>query len=393
MIKRAIGWIRVVLPTLAVYPFLVLLITVLTDALYLAQWLQLRALFRQIEVSPEILRPFVITRMSWLTVCAIAFGVFRAVGFHPLCHQDYRQWLSMTPWNIHKPLLGGPPWPLLQDVVIVLLLMLCGHEFSSLALIIPTGFLAGYLLAAAGLSLATGEWQLGYVISFWLATLPLLYGYWEWLPLAMLPCVGLAYWAMRRSLAKFPWELTEEFERKLRMRPDAVPYQGQLGWPFCLMAPKTPTEWIGRRDGLLLSLLLGWFEFTAFTALYNVSAQQLRPVDPAVMFFPFIPLAIGSGVTLLAIYGSHWPPISLWGRLLTGRWIISSYDKMAVLPALAVATSLVLHSTHQIELGAVGTTLGFLMLLVFQPRVEEWWLTGPHRINGILQVSDCVQLQ
>ena len=36
------------------------------------------------------------------------YGIHRAVALHPFYREDYRKWLELTPWTVHKPLPLGP---------------------------------------------------------------------------------------------------------------------------------------------------------------------------------------------------------------------------------------------------------------------------------------------
>lgn len=388
MFLRIVTWLRVVAPAPGIWAALLIVPALLIEGGIGSLYLRLEP-----ELWSALAEPYLVCRMMLWGGMAFMYGVYRAFAFHPLYDRAYCDWLKIVPWNVEKPLIGAPPWLVWQDVIVALGLMAASHELTRFCLIIPLSFVAGYLLVNTVLNWLTDEWQLAYLNAFWLCSLPLLYRHWELLLPACVPCLVIGYWATRRALCRFPWDLSKHFSDKFSRIADPVPASSALGWPYSLMAPKSPQAWITLHDGLLLSLLLGWIEFTTSTAIYGAHELWGRPLPPRNILGVLLPMTFICLGRLVIIYGSHWPPISFAGRLWTGRWIIPAYDKMVVMPVLAWLTSAGLHWTLQIEFAAVGTTLAFLMLLVFSPRVEDWWLTGPHRINGTLQLSDCVQLQ
>jgi hypothetical protein len=84
---------------------------------------------------------------------------------------------------------------------------------------------------------------------------------------------------------------------------------------------------------------------------------------------------------------SYRPPISLFGRLATGRWIIPGYDRALVAPIgglliwwwLAPALSEVLHVPTAIGL-SISLTLALLAVLVPGPSYRDWVLASPCRM-------------
>ena len=80
------------------------------------------------------------------------------------------------------------------------------------------------------------------------------------------------------------------------------------------------------------------------------------------------------------------PPISVLGRIRTGRWIIPGFDRCLVGPVLAVlAASTVLGLCQEAQVpqeitASLGITTVLLVTLTTPPRLREWRLTGEHRI-------------
>ena len=80
------------------------------------------------------------------------------------------------------------------------------------------------------------------------------------------------------------------------------------------------------------------------------------------------------------------PPISLWGRIWTGRWIIPGYDQMLAAPVCALIVGVLLPFLLDYW-GAppeyffpLSLTVVLLIVLEMGPSLNRWQLTGNHRI-------------
>ena len=49
-----------------------------------------------------------VTRIAIHLGGMVAYGLYRAMGFHPFFRPSYRKWLETTPWTWRKPLPVGP---------------------------------------------------------------------------------------------------------------------------------------------------------------------------------------------------------------------------------------------------------------------------------------------
>ena len=91
---------------------------------------------------------------------------------------------------------------------------------------------------------------------------------------------------------------------------------------------------------------------------------------------------------LVAYCSFHWPPISLWGRIWTFRWIIPGYDQALVAPLCALMVG-IMAPVATYSLGVLwrfafptSLTLMLLITLGMGPRLRQWRLTGNHRITA-----------
>lgn len=376
-LRRFRRWMRVVMPR---GEFGALFLFALLGIESIGLWFFLQ----QIPVDEDFAR----FRICWLAGGGLAYGLYRAFAFHPLTNEDYRRWLELTPWNVSQPLPAGPVWLVPQDLVVILALIALNHELTWQNAVIPMCMLLGFLVGNLCLNWATGEWALSAAMAFALAGLPLLHRQLEYVLPVQLGCLGLSYWATRRSLQRFPWDVSQGLHAQLNKSPTEILQPQQLGWPYDLLAPTVPKLRITFHDGACISLLLGWLEFALMTML----SQLPNPPDRAVtLFFTFPGLFAGLGAIIVTT--SNYPsPIDLWGRFWTLRWIIPAHD---VLPATYLAAALVtvlLHATFQIWAGALGTAVTFLILLVFSPKVDEWRLTAPHRLRFVKSSQEFIQL-
>jgi hypothetical protein len=312
---------------------------------------------------------------------AAIYGMYRALAFHPVANPRYRAWLAATPWTSRKPLPAGPPHLVAQDVVLVGLALALGWWTAGpKALAVPLLFLAGYLVPLALELAGTGEGLYAYAVGFGLGLVVRLL---PDLPLALAAAAAtylVAYAGLRQSLRNFPWE-----------RPDAPPKPAvrdiqvgvdPLGWPFARLGPKfADGRPMSLRNALLTSLLVGWW-------FHALAALPWDPGDRASLLFAGVCLAAGLAplFRLIAYLPGYAPPISLLGRLATGRWLIPGYDQVFVAPLLAawIGFSLpwFLVSAGLDSLVAMPLTLGLTLFVVLAmgPDRKTWRLTGHHRI-------------
>jgi hypothetical protein len=99
-------------------------------------------------------------------------------------------------------------------------------------------------------------------------------------------------------------------------------------------------------------------------------------------------------VLRIVIYvAGYAPPISIFGRVATGRWIIPGYDVVFIAPLAAVAAAWLIMLTGE----AAGIAIALYaplaagaavwLALALPPRRETWQLTGHHRIAYRLRAA------
>ena len=109
-------------------------------------------------------------------------------------------------------------------------------------------------------------------------------------------------------------------------------------------------------------------------------------VLPLGIFFYVTPFAFF--IRLLVYIGPCRPPISLWGRIMTARWIIPGYDCVFVAPLCTLLVALIGLAVGIVADPAYWGTVVYpltmaaalIVALNMGPSLARWRLTGHHRI-------------
>ncbi len=331
---------------------------------------------------------FHVAAAFFLRVAAVVYAVTRIVGTHPYLQRDYRAWLERTPWTVRKPLPQGPVELVWEDGVFLGALVLL-HALLPLSgsVKILNQFLIVQVLMLSWTFFATGAATSGYLS---LLGLGLVVRFWPspWVCFAIAVSTYLvAYDGLWRSLARFPWQNSEFWEAYYKVylnQKEAV--ASSLGWPqdrFLKDVHDARRLRVNRLDALLISMLIGFWIFCA-QSLFTNPGDRL-----GFLAFSLIAVAILPGVRL-AIYAMGCAgPISFWGRILKGYWIIPGYDRVFLgsllipLVAGAVLGSLYLAGAPlEITLPAT-TSAAFATALLAPPRLRDWRLTGKYRMTWL----------
>jgi hypothetical protein len=341
-----------------------------------------------------------------------AYGVFRVVAFHPFYRPGYRQWLESTPWTARQPLPNGPIHFVWVDAVLFVVGSAPAWWEGDMAPMTSLSILLAFYLLALGTALwGTGEWASGAFVLFGIGLgLRLSYGP-RGTALAILAATWLvAMGGLARSLRRWPWALDWQasMDRTRRMQSLEVGQTARrMGWPFDRLGPGFPAADLAyrTRDLILGPLLGGWWFHVALAVLPSAfaigvpqKAALIRVVLGSFLLSHAVPLCIMA--RLFMYLRGYAPPINLWGRIVTFRWIIPSYDQVFVTPltAAVVGGSLPFWLTRQaipMEIAApIDFTIVLWLILLGGPSRASWWLTAQHRIvpaaygsEGFIQVG------
>jgi hypothetical protein len=371
-----IRWLRVVLPSLEWLVLFAALYGLATGIMLAVEWW---FGVRLEEVRWQASR-------AVLVFATVLYATWRVLAYHPLSLPEYQTWLAATPWTSRQPLPLGPVHLVLQDVVLLGSGVLCAWlNGDPWALYVPQLFLVVYLWFLGSSLFWTGVWPCGYAVAFGVGLVVWL---WRDLPAGLLVALltyGVAYLGLRRSLAHFPWPIRwPRLAGTLGATPQTQSVAAVLlGWPFGRLSPRNaePPILVPLHHAVLISALVGWWTFAVVSLVPKAEDQQL------VLLFVLSLVALAVPGIRLGIYcDGYAAPISLLGRLATGRWLIPGYDQVFVAPLLAVAAgstlggaAILLGLDLLVALPVVIAVVLFLSLGL-GPSLQVWRLTGNHRI-------------
>ncbi len=335
-------------------------------------------------------RSYALPRFHFLLGACVAYGGYRVLAFHPLSplRPGYLPWLRTTPWSDRLALPLGPVHLVWQDVVVLLALLLLGAEnpHSSPPLYV-LAFLIPYLLGLAGSLIVACACRQIFAILFGLGLVVRLWeNSWAAAGVAVL-FYGVALLALRRHLYASVHPSEPGRWPPERTRP-------RLPWPYPMLSAFKTTTTGSAENALLASALMGWLSYVLVFLIGPDPESKLEIAAPV-----WVGVALlGPWLRLLVYRLGHAPPISLWGRIRTGRWIIPGYDQILVTPLVALSAGLILSGA--LGLGGVPVELGLavtvfvvlLILLLGGPTFERWHLTGHHRLSVPLQNSACIRI-
>ncbi|MHC5538937.1 hypothetical protein ACYOEI_12015 [Singulisphaera rosea] len=316
---------------------------------------------------------------------AVGLGIFRVLAFHPFFRPRYREWLARTPWTSRSPLPDGPVSLIWEDAILVSVLasMVLHAPLVSPPRILTT-FLVSYLAALLVTLMTTGASAYGYAIVFGFGLIAHLWQEpWAALSVALaFACVGQL--GLCRSLERFPW--ASEPDWYLAGFTKALGFSRHLetkcGWPYDQCRPQAARlVKIPLSDAIVLSLLAGWGFFVFLGKLEEPRERVAAARDISVFM-----IMVMAGIRTLVYVLKGLPPISLLGRLATGRWIIPGYDQIFMASIVTcVAPFVIALGLRQIGasdevIGSMAIASALFVVLKTGPRLETWGLTGRLRI-------------
>jgi hypothetical protein len=321
-------------------------------------------------------------RDAWFARCVLmvlgtmGVGIARVTLLHPRFNQKYAGWLTATPWQPELPLPLGPVNLVWEDLLLLIPLALLAWFDIPISPLLPvTFYLVGF--SAAVVSSIRGEQAKPFIASWVLLwSLALLSVRSPWLlSMVLVGSVFFTRFANEMSLGHFPWDIGDPM-REIHRQPRA-----SLSWPFDRVGPIRDPKPITPAIGWATAALAGWWIFVIMEVIDRAGGRVLLPA-----FADQIPafLAVLTLFQLAPYVAGNWPPISLRGRLMTGRLIIPGYDYVLIRPALACGLAwglprLLHHLPLQVStaitvFGVVGVALNL------GPSLQHWRLTGQHRM-------------
>lgn len=378
-------WMRRVLPRGDMVTF-VISVELLIEIVYvLARWWFF-------FVDEEFFRRI---RFGWLIISSATYGLHRIISFHPAANFEYRRWLELTPWTADKTLPGGPLQIVPQDLIVIGGLAFLYRIPSLDMLYFPVAFLFGYHFTLAMYARLLGHWKLAYLLGLSLSFVVFLIERPEAAFAAANGCFVIGRIAVSRALRTFPWSLPWQVEMRSFKAINEEEKRKRLGWPYDQLTPRTPERLVPLHDGICISLLAGWWWFVILSLLIPDMKAFLASISIFVTFASAL-------VRFTNYVTAHRSPLSFFGRIFTGHWIIPSFDQILIAPILAFLTSAITQATAVfllmtplvrfpmaanpdamttgMTISAIGITITLYLLLVTGPVLEFWRLAAKHRI-------------
>lgn len=319
-------------------------------------------------------------RMPFLVIFSGWYGYYRVRSFHPFYSRKYREWLCLTPWSIEKPLPRGPIHLIWADLITLVPLTFLAYSNFSIAALVPLiVFLSVYLVMIC-ITFVAERASLVVLCLFLVPFTFYPYANRYFAVLVLILLYIICWVGLYQFLRGFPWNTRYwKADTVKELREQAI-RQRLIGWPFeYLNVYRTPS--ISISGAFILSLLLIWW----------LHVTQWFFIDPHLVKFFFMFVLNVALFRALAYGGIHRPPISLLGRVFTGRLIIPRYDKIFVAPicillaGIALPLGLLKMNYRGAWIFELSFFLIFFLALSLPPSLREWRLTGAHRVSRHVQ--------
>ena len=320
-------------------------------------------------------------RMPFLVIASGLYGYYRLRAFHPFYSRKYREWLCLIPWSVDKPLPQGPVHLIWADLITLVPLTALAYSNFKIAAPVPLiVFLCVYLVMICITFVA--ERASFAVLCLFLAPFtfyPFANRYFAVLVLILLYII--CWVGLHQFLSGFPWNTKYwKTDTVKELREQAI-RQRVIGWPFRYLNVYGTYE-ISISGAFILSLLLTWW------------LHVIRWVVGGPHFFAGLLIMLPICVALFRaiIYACIYrPPISLLGRIFTGRLIIPGYDMIFIAPIYILLAgtllpfALCLLGVNFTLTAEISFFMIFFLALSLPPNLREWRLTGAHRISRHVQ--------
>ncbi len=335
------------------------------------------------------------------------FHAIRPCASHPGLRSKYRQWLAFTTWTHRKPLPEGQPNLSWFDFLALGLVTLIAYinqaqdgttfldHLSPMCWLIPLMVFFGiYNLAMFFAMIATVPSAAVLLIFMPFVVFPHL-NLIIALGVLLIFCAYL-HWCHYQYLRGFPWNQPEwKFDPMRQLRKDSVAKLSP-SWPYTQLR-KIPEghdvvdehgnemgKWITITAWFGMSLLATWWLHVIVwtVAMFDDGVDRGNP-----LLVLLIPIIIIPTISLGIYCNGLSPPITLFGRMLTGRLIIPKFDKIFVAPICVVAIgfgALITCSVYgwiNIWSGDIIFFAVLFLTLVLPPDYKRWRLTGMCRID------------
>ncbi|MCA8999300.1 MAG: hypothetical protein KDA80_20065, partial [Planctomycetaceae bacterium] len=152
-----------------------------------------------------------------------------------------------------------------------------------------------------------------------------------------------------------------------------------LGWPYDRLGPHEIKQDLTAAQAVAIVFLVAWWVFVVMSKI---------PGQEHIVMFAFAAMFgnLLAAIRLITYVWGYAPPISLWGRIRTGRWIIPGYDVVFVAPLMILLlASVMAYAVFKLRMDplmAVPLLVAAQLYATvkFPPGLMDWRLTHNHRI-------------
>jgi hypothetical protein len=194
----------------------------------------------------------------------------------------------------------------------------------------------------------------------------------------------------RRQLKTLPWDEAE------RAAAAAKVFARPLGWPFEALGPDRPFLRVTNVAVLTVTALAGWLAVCIGHSLETLNGYD---ANNRWLTCEVVTLIGGSAALgrVLVYCNTCRSPISLFGRIATGRLIIPGYDRVMLAPLAILLTALAvafIGDAYELLPSVIaGLAAGLVTLIGLGagPSLRRWHLTGEHRIVSPLKQNTAIR--
>ena len=339
----------------------------------------LHELWQELFLNPHSLADQSQYKKVILVGASIGYGFFRIAFRHPDANAGYTKWLETTPWTRRMPLPLGTIELTWRDIVPFAAVYLLGRYDAQINPALPlVAFGVTYLACGTALNLHCKAVAESYPILFAFGGMLRWHANWTVI-LSLLAASYLVFlFGLRRSLARFPWRNT--FPIVVGDDPAQA-----LGWPFALWFLRRKAVLVTQVNGWTNAALVAWWVYCIFSFFCEGVPRSFQSQNAII-----VALAMGAcfGLCRVATYlRGALPPLSLMGRIFTGKILLPNFDYVFLAPIIVVFLPIALAfagSWADVQPGvvaAVSVGASMAVALLAGPSLRKWQLTGEFRVN------------
>jgi hypothetical protein len=350
----------------------------------------------------RVFHPF---RMLFICLLPFVFGMWRVIAFYPNPVSSYGKWLTLTPWKYGMPLPKGSVQLNIADLIVMAVFAGATFLDKQIHFLVPVFiFLYAYIITAI-LSTLHGIPIMKYWIKrlLILAIIPI--GFYPVLSITSVTvsialCYILCYCHLRDVLKAFPWNQSLWLEKDEDILSQKSLKYAETGWPYSALAATSRKFFcIGNKIFTItvLSGLVVWWLHSIILFLFNMNDNG---GESGICIFLLIVLGVlAISVRLYFLQGTV-APISFFGRLFKGYFIIPKFDKIFVAPlCIGIFVVLPIYFMPELVESAIWLFDGsvFVILVICAgcpPSINQWRNTGGFTMTrNKLQEKQLQQIQ